>query len=92
MTLLMENKGKVMEDYLFNYIQFTVSKTGLKMLCHVVLISTVHCITEMISNHLCLEIQVMMFLGSIQLCLFISYVNQTAKSNLSPIYYQKNMH
>ena len=37
MELLMENKEKVMEDYLFN-LKFTVSNTGQKILCHVVLI------------------------------------------------------
>ena len=31
-ALLMENKEKVMDGYLFN-LKFTVSKTGLKMLC-----------------------------------------------------------
>ena len=33
----MENKGKVIDDYLFN-LKLTVSKSGLKMLCHVSLI------------------------------------------------------
>ena len=47
MELLLENKRKVMDDYLFN-IKFTLSKTGLKMLCHGESISTIHCITEMI--------------------------------------------
>ena len=37
MELLMENKGKIMDNYLFN-LRFTVSKTGLEMLCHVALI------------------------------------------------------
>ena len=37
MELLMENKEKVMDDYLFN-LKFTVPNTGLKILCHVVLI------------------------------------------------------
>ena len=37
--LLMGNKGKVMDNYLFNR-KFTVSKYGLKMLCHVALICT----------------------------------------------------
>ena len=46
----MENKEKVMDDCLFN-LNFTMSKSGLKMVCHVVLISTIHCITEMISTH-----------------------------------------
>ena len=69
-----------------------MSKAGLKILCHVVLTSTVHCITEMVSAHLCQETQVMRFLRSFQLCLFLSYVYQTAKSNLSPIYYQKSIH
>ena len=31
MELLMENKGKIMNNYLFN-LKFTVSKTGLNML------------------------------------------------------------
>ena len=46
MELLTENKGKVMDNYLFN-LKFTVSKTGLKMLCHVALIYTIYCITNM---------------------------------------------
>ena len=33
----MANKGKVIDDYLFN-LKLTVSKSGLKMLCHVSLI------------------------------------------------------
>ena len=37
MELLTENTGKVMDSYLFNQ-KFTVSKTGLKILCHVALI------------------------------------------------------
>ena len=48
--LLMENKRKVIDDYLFD-LKFTVSKTGLKILCHVDLISIIHCITKIISNH-----------------------------------------
>ena len=47
MELLLENKRKVMDDYLFN-LKFTLSKTGLKMLCHGESISTIHCITETI--------------------------------------------
>ena len=43
----MENKGKFMDNYLFNR-KFTVSKTGLKVLCHVALICTIDCITNMI--------------------------------------------
>ena len=35
MELLMENKEKVTDDYLFN-LNFTVLNTGLKMLCPVI--------------------------------------------------------
>ena len=35
MELLVENKEKYMDDYLFN-LKFTVSSMGLKILCHVV--------------------------------------------------------
>ena len=40
MELLVEKKEKVMDNYLFN-LKFTVSKTGLKILCHVASISTI---------------------------------------------------
>ena len=50
MELLMENKEKIMDDYLFVQ-KFVVSQTGLKMLYRTVLVSTIHCIIEMISNH-----------------------------------------
>ena len=39
-----------MDDYLLN-LTMTVSKTGLKMLCHIVFVSFFHCITKMISVH-----------------------------------------
>ena len=39
-----------MDDYLCNP-EFTVPKTGLKLLCQFLLIFTIHCITEMISTH-----------------------------------------
>ena len=48
--LLMENRTKVIDDYLSN-LKLTVSKAGLKMLCHVVLTSTIHCMTKIISIH-----------------------------------------
>ena len=51
MELLMENKGKAMWNYLFN-LKFTLSKTGLKMLCHVALICTINSITDMICTSL----------------------------------------
>ena len=44
MELLMENKGKVMDNYLSN-LKFTLPKTGLKMLCHAALICTIYCIS-----------------------------------------------
>ena len=46
----MEDKEKVMGDYLCN-LKFTVSKTWLEMLCHVVFIFTFHCVTKKISTH-----------------------------------------
>ena len=46
----MENKRKVLDDYLFD-LKFTVSKTGLKTLFHIDLISIIHCVTKIISNH-----------------------------------------
>ena len=76
MELLMENKGKVMDNYLFN-LKFIVSKTGLKMLCHVALICTIYCITGMICTVTCLEIEVVRLLGSFHRFLFLSYANQT---------------
>ena len=85
--LLIENKGKVADNYLFNP-KFTVSKTALKILCHVALICTIYCITYMICTVACQEIEVVMFLGSFHLCLFLNFVNQTTKSNLSEHYYQ----
>ena len=36
----------------------------------------------------CQKIEVEKFLGSFHLCLFLTYVNQTTKSNLSKNYYQ----
>ena len=83
----MKNKGKVIDNYSFN-LKFTVSKTGLKMLCHVALIYTIYCITDMIFTVACQEIEVVRFLGSFHLCLFLNYVNQETKSNLSKNYYQ----
>ena len=67
--MLWENKGKVMDNYLFN-LKFTVSKAGLKMLCHVALICTIFCITDMICTVTCQENEVVRFLGSFYLCLF----------------------
>ena len=84
MEFLMENKGKVMDNYLFN-LKFTISKTGLKMLCHVALICTIYCITDITIYCItdmnctieCQEIEVVRFLGLFHLCLFLSYVNQS---------------
>ena len=80
MELLMKNKGKVMDNFLFN-LKFTVLKSGLKMLCQVALICTIYCITDMICTVACQDIEVVRFLGSFHLCLFLNYVNQTAKTN-----------
>ena len=77
--LPMENKGKSINNYLFNR-KLTVSKTGLKMLCHVELICTLYCITDMTCTVACQEIKVMRFLGSFHLCLVLSYANQTTKA------------
>ena len=41
MELLMEKKEKVMDNYFFN-LKLTVSKTGLKILCHVASICTIN--------------------------------------------------
>ena len=81
MELLMENKAKVMDNYLCN-LKLTVSKTRLKMLCHVALICTIYCMTDMIYAVVCKEINVVRFRGSFYLCLFLNYVKQTTKSNL----------
>ena len=43
----------------------------------------IYCITEMIWTVPCQEIEMVRFLGSFHLCLFLNYVNQTTKSNLS---------
>ena len=58
-----QNKEKVKDNYLSN-LKFTVSKTGLKMLCHVSLICTIYCITDIICTAACWKIEVMRFLGS----------------------------
>ena len=77
--LPMENKGKIINNYLFNR-KLTVSKTGLKMLCHVELICTLYCITDMTCTVACQEIKVIRFLVSFHLCLVLSYANQTTKA------------
>ena len=82
MELLMENKAKVMDNYLRN-LKITVSKTRLKMLCHVALICTIYCITNMIYTVACKEIKLVRFRGSLHFCLFLNYVNQTTKNNLA---------
>ena len=84
MELLMKNKGKVMDNYIFN-LKFTVSKTRLKMLCRVALICTIYCITDMICAVACQEIEVVRFLGSFHFCLFLNYVNQTTKTYFNPL-------
>ena len=43
----MEKKEKVMDDN----PKYIVSKTGLNMLCHAVLVSTDHCFTKKISTY-----------------------------------------
>ena len=92
MELLMEDKEKVMGDYLCNF-KFTVSKTWLEMLCHVVFILTFHCVTKKISTHCVmpgdLSDEVSWFLS---ICFVLSYLYQTTKRSLSPIYCQRNMH
>ena len=87
MELLMENKGKVMDNYSFN-LKFTVPKTELTILCHVALICSIYCITDMIYTVAFQETEVVRFLGSFHLCLFLNYVNQITKSNLLKNYYQ----
>ena len=83
----MENKREIMDNYLFN-LKFTVSKTELKMLCHVALICTIYRITDMIYTVACQKIEMVRFLRSFHLFLFLKYVNQTAKSSLLKNYYQ----
>ena len=89
MELIMKNKEKVVDNYLFK-LKFTVSRKcyGLKMWCHVALICTIYYITDMICNVANQEIETVRFLGPFHLCFFLNYVNQTAKSNLSKNYYQ----
>ena len=81
MKLLMESKGKVMDNCLFN-LKLTVAKTELKMLCDVALIWTINCIADVISTVVCQVNEVVRFLSSFHVCLFLSYINQTTKSNL----------
>ena len=56
------------------------------MLCHIALICTIYCITDMICTVACQKIEVERFLSSFHLCLFLNYVNHTTKSNLSKNY------
>ena len=83
----MGNKEKCMDNYLFNR-KFTVSKTGLNMLCHVALICNIYSVTDIICTVACQEIDVVRFLCSFHLCLFLNYVSQTIKSILSKNYHQ----
>ena len=85
MKLLMESKGKVMDNCLFN-LKLTVAKTELKMLCDVALIWTINCIADVISTVVCQVNEVVRFLSSFHVCLFLSYINQTIKSNLLKTY------
>lgn len=55
--LLMENKGKNVDNYLFK-LKLTASKTRLKMLRHVALICIIYCIIDMICTVACQEIEV----------------------------------
>ena len=96
--LLMENRTKVIDDYLSN-LKVTVSKAGLKMLCHVVLTSTIHCMTKIISIHCDMPDDLRGLFDLRDLWGFsFPYIFVTfsfmppAKSNLSSIYYQKYMH
>ena len=77
----MEYRGKVIDNYLIN-LKFTVSKAGLKILCHVALICTIFCITDLICSVACQEIEAVRFLGWFHICLFLNYLSQTTKSNL----------
>ena len=96
--LLMENRTKVIDDYLSN-LKVTVSKAGLKVLCHVVLTSTIHCMTKIISIHCDMPDDLRGLFDLRDLWGFsFPYIFVTfsfmppAKSNLSSIYYQKYMH
>ena len=46
-----------------SFSKITMSKTGLKMLCHVALTCTIYCITDMICTVGCQETEVVRFLG-----------------------------
>ena len=70
-----------MDNYLFN-LKFRVSKTRLKMLCHVGLICTIYCITDMICTVACQDIELVWFLGSFHLLLFLNYVNKAISQKL----------
>ena len=50
MEFLMERKGESYGWLLF-ILKFVVLKTGVKIMCHMGLISTIYCVTEMISTH-----------------------------------------
>ena len=71
MELLMENKAKVMNNYLLN-LKFKVSKKGLKMLFHDASIRTIYCIIDIICNVTCQETEVVRFLGSFPLYIFLN--------------------
>ena len=75
-----------MNSYLFD-LKFIVSKPGLKMLRHVALICTIYCITDIISTCQSGD-SIVRFFGSFYHFLYLNFVNQITKNNLSKNYYQ----
>ena len=85
--LLMENKGKVMGNYLFN-LKFTVSKIGY-LICNVM--SHWFVLFTVLPLWLALKhVRRFKWWGCLvrSTCLFLNYVKQTKKKQLSKNYYQ----
>ena len=82
----MENKENVMDNYLLS-LKLSVSKTGLKNVCHVALICTIYCVTHAICAVVCQEIEVVRFLALSHLCIF-QLLQTDTKSNLLKDYYE----
>ena len=84
MKLLMQIKGKVKDNYLFNLKLTVNNRIKNVMSCCIDL----HYLLHVISTVACQEIEVVRFIGCFHLYLFLSYVNKNTRSNLSKTYYQ----